>query len=304
MALNKKNEEIDLFIKKELQKDKKISNQANIVFNNFKGGDNVNMTDKENKVIKFNFNKFLAFAASFVIIVAVAAGSYIKLNKNNQLEAQNKEEVVSKLAKGDTYFVPKSIRKENGKYEVTAHLLKNEEKKISEDEYKKILEGEAFTFRDEKYKIDSNKNNENDEKIIVTSGNNSLYVTKNYNKNYYYLEDISDEKAGGLADYEGDLVKFDVNNVDQEALNNLNNHFIEYRANVINGKIESIEVFDGTNYETNATYFKQEEIIGKVWQTEVDGTLQELIISDITDNKVTFGLYSYRGENVKIKQQY
>lgn len=68
--MNKK----DLFIKEKLQKDKEISNRANSIFENLK--EEFTMDNKEKKVIKISFNKFLAIAASFVLVLFVGTNLY------------------------------------------------------------------------------------------------------------------------------------------------------------------------------------------------------------------------------------
>ena len=79
--MNKK----DIFIREKLQQDKEISDKANKIFENIKGGFEVNNNEK--KVITISLNKFLAMAASFVIILFLGIGLYSnKLKEEKQIE--------------------------------------------------------------------------------------------------------------------------------------------------------------------------------------------------------------------------
>lgn len=75
--MNKK----DMFIKEKLQEDKEISKDANQIFENFK--EEFKIEHKEKKVIEIDFGKFLAVAASFVIILFVGIGVYTNKFKGN-----------------------------------------------------------------------------------------------------------------------------------------------------------------------------------------------------------------------------
>lgn len=90
MQLNKK----DMFIKEKLQQDKKISDKANKIFDNIKG--EFKMENNEKKVIKISFNKFLAIAASLVIVgfvgVSIYANSIGKPNIISGIQALIKNE--------------------------------------------------------------------------------------------------------------------------------------------------------------------------------------------------------------------
>lgn len=80
--MNKK----DMFIKEKLQQDKKISNKANMIFENVKGG--FNMENNGKKVITISFNKFLAIAASLVIVGILGVGLYTTKFKKNDIIAE------------------------------------------------------------------------------------------------------------------------------------------------------------------------------------------------------------------------
>lgn len=82
--MNKK----DIFIKKELKQDKKISDKANKIFENIK--EEFELGNNEKKVIKISLNKFLAIAASFVIVALLGTGLYITKFKKNDLIAETK----------------------------------------------------------------------------------------------------------------------------------------------------------------------------------------------------------------------
>lgn len=82
--MNKK----DIFIKEKLKQDKKISNKANKIFENIK--EEFELGNNEKKVIKISLNKFLAIAASFVIVALLGTGLYITKFKKNDLIAETK----------------------------------------------------------------------------------------------------------------------------------------------------------------------------------------------------------------------
>lgn len=73
--MNKK----DIFIKEKLQQDKEMSDRANKIFNNIKEEFKL---ENDKKVIKISFNKFLAIAASFVIILFLGIGVYTNKTEN------------------------------------------------------------------------------------------------------------------------------------------------------------------------------------------------------------------------------
>lgn len=88
----------DLIIRDRLQKDKQISDKADKIFNNFK--EEFKLENNEGrKVIKISFSKFLAIAASFVIILFLGVGLYTnKLKENNSTEPIEPNETETKQA--------------------------------------------------------------------------------------------------------------------------------------------------------------------------------------------------------------
>lgn len=94
MQLNNK----DLIIRDKLQKDKKISDKADKIFSNFK--EEFKLENNEGrKVIKISFGKFLAIAASFVIILFLGVGVYTnKFKENNSTEPIKSNETETKQA--------------------------------------------------------------------------------------------------------------------------------------------------------------------------------------------------------------
>lgn len=78
MKLDKK----DLYIKAKLQEDKKISNQANEIFQNFEGG--IKLKNKENtkerKIIKLSLNQAVLAFTSLVIVFILGGNLYAHLN--------------------------------------------------------------------------------------------------------------------------------------------------------------------------------------------------------------------------------
>lgn len=70
------------YIKSKLQEDKKISNQANEIFENFKGGiilENKNK-QKERKVIKISLQQAILAFSTFMLVVVLGGNLYAHLN--------------------------------------------------------------------------------------------------------------------------------------------------------------------------------------------------------------------------------
>ena len=70
------------YIKSKLQEDKKISNQANEIFENFKGGiilENKNK-QKERKVIKISLQQAILAFSTFMLVVVIGGNLYAHLN--------------------------------------------------------------------------------------------------------------------------------------------------------------------------------------------------------------------------------
>ncbi len=88
----------DLVIRDKLQKDKQISDKADKLFNNFK--EEFKLENNEGrKMTKINFSRFLAIAASFVIILFLGVGLYTnKLKENNLAEPIKPNEKETKQA--------------------------------------------------------------------------------------------------------------------------------------------------------------------------------------------------------------
>ena len=85
--MNKK----DMFIKEKLQQDKKISNKANMIFENVK--EEFDVENNGNKVIKISLNKFIAIAASLVIVGVLGVGLYATKFKKNDVIAEKETNI-------------------------------------------------------------------------------------------------------------------------------------------------------------------------------------------------------------------
>ena len=286
----------DKYIKQKLQQDKDISNKANNVFKNFEGGNQ--MDNKEKRTITISFNKFMAIAASFVIILFVGVGLYINVNKT---KSTNDKEVVSKLAMEDTAFIVKDIKEKDGKYEVTAQLLNDTKKEISENEYNKILNGEKIKFRGVDWKYNEEKTKKTGT-TYIQSGEKELTIKKEDNTNKYYLENATGSQTGGLCDFSEKTVKFETKEISDYILNNYKDNqtdsYGECKATIENGEVISIKSLE--NYESKCDYFVPAELIGKVFQTEYNDNKEEIIIKEIKDNIVKFEYYIYRNETFNL----
>ena len=286
----------DKYIKQKLQQDKDISNKANNVFKNFKGGNQ--MDNKEKRTITISFNKFMAIAASFVIILFVGVGLYINVNKT---KSTNDKEVISKLAMEDTAFIVKDIKGKDGKYEVTAQLLNDTKKEISENEYNKILNGEKIKFRGVDWKYNEEKTKKTGT-TYIQSGEKELTIKKEDNTNKYYLENATGSQTGGLCDFSEKTVKFETKEISDYILNNYKDNqtdsYGECKATIENGEVISIKSLE--NDESKCDYFVPAELIGKVFQTEYNDNKEEIIIKEIKDNIVKFEYYIYRNETFNL----
>lgn len=256
------------------------------------------MDNKEKRTITISFNKFMAIAASFVIILFVGVGLYINVNKT---KSTNDKEVISKLAMEDTAFIVKDIKEKDGKYEVTAQLLNDTKKEISEDEYNKILNGEKIKFRGVDWKYNEEKTKKTGT-TYIQSGENELTIKKEDNINKYYLENATGSQTGGLCDFSEKTVKFETKEISDYILNNYKDNqtdsYGECKATIENGEVISIKSLE--NDESKCDYFVPAELIGKVFQTEYNDNKEEIIIKEIKDNIVKFEYYIYRNETFNL----
>ena len=98
MQMNKK----DMFIKEKLQQDKKISNKANEIFEHVK--EEFDMENNGKKSIKISLNKFLAIAASLVIVGFLGIGLYAtKFKKNDVIAEKEKNTETTETQKAFKY---------------------------------------------------------------------------------------------------------------------------------------------------------------------------------------------------------
>ncbi len=96
--MNKK----DMFIKEKLQQDKKISNKANEIFEHVK--EEFDMENNGKKSIKISLNKFLAIAASLVIVGFLGIGLYAtKFKKNDVIAEKEKNTETTETQKAFKY---------------------------------------------------------------------------------------------------------------------------------------------------------------------------------------------------------
>lgn len=74
----------DKYIKEQFKKDMYISEQAKDVLKNLKNLE-VNMEEKNNKIIKINFKKYVAIAASLILIIFLGTSTYAHINGKETL---------------------------------------------------------------------------------------------------------------------------------------------------------------------------------------------------------------------------
>lgn len=93
------------------------------------------------------------------------------------LKEDNEKEVISKIAEEDKRFVINDIVKNGDKYTVSAYILEEETRKISEQEYKNILKGQEMTFRNIKWKYDKNASEEDVVYLKAVGNYNNMSYT-------------------------------------------------------------------------------------------------------------------------------
>lgn len=133
-------------------------------------------------------------------------------NELEILQYNDETESISKISKEDAYFVIEDIVEKGDKYEITANMLEKEARRFSEDEYNRILDGEKFAFRGTEWKLKELQVDEGYENsaMLVTSGNDSLWISYYTEEKAFCLENYAGVKSGGLADYSDDIIKFEV----------------------------------------------------------------------------------------------
>lgn len=127
------------------------------------------------------------------------------------------EQAINIIAKEDTKFVINEI-KNNGdtSYIINATILEKESRKVSEEEYKNILEGQEVIFRDIKWKYNKSNNDEGGSIFLEsvedynnTKSSNKIALTKSDNEGTRYFTNIAGDKVD-LCDYSDIKVEFEV----------------------------------------------------------------------------------------------
>ena len=144
--MNKK----DMFIKEKLKQDKKISDEANKIFDSIKG--EFKLENNEKKTIKISFNTFLAIATSLVIVGFVGVNIYANsLGKPNIISGI--QALIRKEEKENTDEIAKELF-EKGAEEIRrlqySGFIK-EEYEVPENLIEKNINGKIYVKTNEKY---------------------------------------------------------------------------------------------------------------------------------------------------------
>lgn len=142
-----------------------------------------------------------------------------KLEDNGSEEDLNKykgKEAISLIAKENTRFVINEIKNNGDTYIINASILEKEPRKILEDEYNDILEGQEVTFRDIKWKYNKS-NNYGEDAVFLKSlkDYNNMQATEvialrsSNTEGVRYFTNIAGV-AGDLCDYSDIKVEFEV----------------------------------------------------------------------------------------------
>lgn len=137
--------------------------------------------------------------------------------EQNKIEQSLKEykgkDAISLLAKEDTRFVINEIKNNGDTYIISASILEKEPRKISEEEYKDIIEGQEVTFRNIKWKYDKSINDEEEAIYLKTANNmqtsNMIALRKNNDEKTVYFTNVAGV-ADDLCDYSNIEVEFEV----------------------------------------------------------------------------------------------
>ena len=113
----------------------------------------------------------------------------------------SKSEITSILGPDEATFCIENIEKSGNDYIITANMLENQPRKVSNAEYKDLINGKEITFRNQSWKMSG----EDDYYIFIKSGEDSLTVLKD-NKTFGNVAGAASE----LRDYSNKIIKFKV----------------------------------------------------------------------------------------------
>lgn len=124
------------------------------------------------------------------------------IKENNSQEGLlSKSEINSILGPDEATFCIENIEKSGDDYIITATMLNNQPRKISNEEYKDLLNGKEIKFRNQNWKMSSS----DDYFIYIKSGKDTLTVLKN-EKTLSNVAGVASE----LRDYSNKIIKFKV----------------------------------------------------------------------------------------------
>lgn len=142
-----------------------------------------------------------------------------KVENNGNEQDLNKykgNEAINIIAKEDTRFVINEIKNNGDTYIISANILEKEPRKILEEEYKDILEGQEITFRDIRWKYNKSIDYGEDAiflKSLKDYNNNQatevIALQSSDNEGIRYFTNIAGVSSN-LCDYSGVKVEFEV----------------------------------------------------------------------------------------------
>lgn len=212
--------------------------------------------------------------------------------EDNETEQGLKEykgkEAIDIISKKDTKFVIESIKNNSDTYIISAYVLEKEPRKILEQEYKDILEGQEVTFRNIEWKYDKDKT-----KDYQSQDEIYLISTKDYNnenpdmialRNDYEMQDERSKYFSNLAGVGANLCDFSNIKVEFEVSKDIKvcSFWGEFKYD--NGKIFCIDINDETIELAPSTIDTLIEF-GKYNEPGTCGTYEECI-AYISNGKV------------------
>lgn len=122
----------------------------------------------------------------------------IKEDSSN-ISILSKSEIQSILGPDEATFCIENIEKSGQDYIITANMLNNEGRVLTEAEYKDLLNGKEIVFRNQKWKLNDSEENF----VYIKSDNDTLAVDKS-TKTIGNIAGVGAE----LCDYSGQKIKF------------------------------------------------------------------------------------------------
>lgn len=158
----------------------------------------------------------------------------------------SEKEIQNILGKEGSFFCIEDIEKNGNDYIITANMLDNKGRILTETEYNELLNGKEIVFRNQKWKLDKSEENY----IYIKSGSDMLTVDKDSKE----INNIAGIKADSLCDYSGLEVRFKVS---KDIL--IGEFWTGFKYDK-NGQIKAYEITDENEETTNFTSISFEKL--------------------------------------------